>query len=194
MHSLRYYNEADTVETYGVEKNNKFVNGIIEKYQSDRMKNYYGPALIYHKHKKGIGDTIVKQSMNQLITKEFYTRMKYYEKRYYQYVTSQDNRKLIRTIEQIYNQPGEKRQLIHVFKKLGIVTKNQKEWREARQALKKYEEELIQLKKQIKYQEEYFLKIKNTEEKPASAKTITREVMENIKREIRMERLRYVLY
>lgn len=174
-----------------MEKNNEFVSRIIKRYQSATTGNGYGPALIYRKHKKGLGDTIVKQSMNQLITKEFYTRMRYYEKRYYQHISSQDNRKLIRTIEQIYNQPGEKRQLIHVFKKLGIVMKNQKEWQETRQALKKYEEELIQLKKQIKYQEEYFLKTKNIGEKPVSVKMLTREVMENIKSEIRMERLRY---
>ena len=82
---------------------------------------------------------------------------------------------------------------MHLLKKLGVVTKSQKEWQETRKTLKKYEEELVQLKRRIASQEEYFLKIRNREEKAVSTKTITREVMENIKREIRMERLRYGL-
>lgn len=174
-------------------KNKEFVNGIMEKYHSNKMGHCYGSVLIYYKQKKGTGNTIIKQGLNQWITKEFYTRIKQYENRYYQYVTSQDNRKLLRTMEQIYNHPGEKRQLIHIFKKLGVVTRNQKEWQETRQVLKKYEEELTQLRRKIKYQEEYFLKLKKSEEKQITTKDIAREVIENIKREIQMERLRYGL-
>lgn len=178
---------------YNMKKNSEFVNGIVGKYQRDWTENYYGPVLIYRKPKRETGSTIIKQNLNRMITKEFYTRIKHYENKYYQQVTSLDNRKLIHTIEQIYNQPGEKRQLIHIFKKLGVVTKNQREWQETRQVLKKYEEELIQLKRKIKYQEEYFLKLENREGQQLSTKSIAREVMESIKREIQMERLRYGL-
>ena len=96
-------------------------------------------------------------------------------------------------MEQIYNQPGEKKQLVHVLKKLGVVTKSQAEWQEAANTLRRYEEELVQLKRRISSQEEHILKIRNREEQAVSTKAITREVMENIKKEIRMERLRYGL-
>lgn len=178
---------------YNLKKNSEFVNGIVAKYQRNQTENYYGPVLIYRKQKKETGNTIIKQNLNRIITKEFYTRIKHYENKYYQQVTSLDNRKLIQTIEQIYNQPGEKRQLIHVLKKLGVVTKNQREWQETRQILKKYEEELTQLKREITYQEEYLLKLENKEGQRLSTKLIAREVMESIKREIQMERLRYGL-
>lgn len=181
------------VKQYGMTKNSEFVNEIMAKYQRAVSGNSYGLVLVYHRQKKETGGTVVKQNISRLVNQEFYTRIKRYENRYYQRVTSRDNRKLLQTIEQIYNQPGEKKQLVHVLKKLGVVTKSQKEWQETRKTLKKYEEELVQLKRRIASQEEYFLKIRNREEKAVSTKTITREVMENIKREIRMERLRYGL-
>lgn len=174
-------------------KNSEFVNKITKKYQRDVSGNSFGLALVYRRQKKESGGTVVRQNISRLVTQEFYTRMKRYENRYYQRITSQGNRKLIQTIEQIYNQPGEKKQLVHVLKKLGVVTKSQGEWQETRKTLQQYEEELVQLKRRIASQEEYFLKIRNREEKEVSTKAITREVMENIRREIRMERVRYGL-
>ena len=101
--------------------------------------------------------------INKLFTREFYKRIRLYENRYYQTVTSQDNRKFIRTIEQIYNQPGEKKQLIHLFKKFGVVTNNEKEWQETKRTMNRYEEELFRLKKQLELQEESVVKKKSQE-------------------------------
>lgn len=181
------------VKQSGMTKNSEFVNKIMGKYQRDVSGNSFGLTMVYRRQKKESGSTVVKQNISRLVTQEFYTRLKRYENRYYQRITSQDNRKLIQTIEQIYNQPGEKKQLMHVFKKLGVVTKSQEEWQETRKTLKQYEEELVQMKRRIASQEEYFLKIRNHEEKAVSTKAIAREVMENIRKEIRMERLRYGL-
>lgn len=181
------------VKQSGMTRNSEFVNGIMEKHQRNVPGNFFGLALVYRRQKKESGGTVVRQSISRLVTQEFFTRMKRYENRYYQRITSRDNRKLIQTMEQIYNQPGEKKQLVHVFQKLGVVTKSQAEWQEARNTLRKYEEELVQLKKRISSQEEHMLKIRNQEERAVSTKAITREVMENIKKEIRMERLRYGL-
>ena len=167
-----------------------FAEAIRKKYQHE-TPYLYGSNLIYYKKKIVSVKTDTHQHVRQLITKEFYNRIQQYEKKYYQMVTNQDNRKFISTIEEIYNQPGEKKQMIHLFHKFGVVTKNQREWQETRQTLRKYEEELVRLKKQIKVQEELYLQIKDKEMQPISARSITREVMENIKREIRMERLRY---
>lgn len=181
------------VKQSGMTKNSEFVNGIMAKYQRDVSGNSFGLALVYRRQKKESGSTVVRHNISQLVTREFYTRMKQYENRYYQRITSQDNRKLIQTIEQIYNQPGEKKQLVHVFQKLGVVIKDRKEWQETRNTLKQYEEELVQLKRRVSSQEEHILKVRNQEEREVSTKAITREVMENIKKEIRMERLRYGL-
>ncbi len=181
------------VKQCGMTKNSEFVNIIMAKYQRDASGNFFGLALVYRRQKKEPGGTVVRQNISRLVTQEFYTRMKRYENRYYQRITSRDNRKLIQTMEQIYNQPGEKKQLVHVLKKLGVVTKSQAEWQEAGNTLRRYEEELVQLKRRISSQEEHILKIRNREEQAVSTKAITREVMENIKKEIRMERLRYGL-
>lgn len=174
-------------------RNKAFVNRIIKKYGQEKTDRYYRSSLIYRKPQKHFGDTIINENFNRLFAREFHTRIKKYEVAYYRNVTSQDNRKLIRTIEQIYNQPGEKKQLIHVFNRLGVVTESRKVWQETRQTMKLYEEELTQLKRRLQYQEENYLRVHREEEQSVSAKNIVREVMENIRREIRMERLRYGL-
>ncbi|MDE6626390.1 MAG: hypothetical protein K2K56_08470 [Lachnospiraceae bacterium] len=174
-------------------KNTAFVNKVIKKYEREKTNRYYHSSLIYRKPQKHFGDTIINENVNRFFTREFFTHIKRYEAAYYRNVTSQDNRKLIQTIEQIYNQPGEKKQLIHVFNKLGVVTESREVWQETRQTMKLYEEELTQLKRRLQYQEENYLQMHREEERSVSAKDIVREVMENIRREIRMERLRYGL-
>lgn len=174
-------------------KNTAFVNRIIKRYRWEKRDIYYRISLIYQKPQKHFGDTIINENVSRLFAREFQTRIKRYEAAYYRQVTSQDNRRLIQTIEQIYNQPGEKKQLIHIFNKLGVMTENRAAWQETKETIKRYEEELTQIKRQLQYQEENNFRVQRREEQSVSVKNIVSEVMENIRREIRMERLRYGL-
>lgn len=170
-----------------------FAKGIMDRYRQEPPGYDYGISVV-HRKKKGVSVNVdVHRQLSQMFTREFYQRIRQYENRYYRTVTNQDNRKFIRTLEQIYNQPGEKKQLVHLFKRLGVVTKNQQEWQETRRRLAQYEEELVRLRKQIELQEECVHRREKEEIQTVSVKKITGEVMEKIRQEIRMERLRYGL-
>ena len=169
-----------------------FAAGIAGKYQENGTGAYYSAALVYRR-KRNNAVTTQQQAATRFFTNEFQTRMQRYEKKYYQYVTNRDERKFIRTIEQIYNQPGEKKQLIHLFHKLGMINRDGKEWQKTKNSLKQYEEELTQLRRKMEQQEEVLRRREVTEITPRSVKYITREVMEHIRNEMRMERLRYGL-
>lgn len=178
------------MEYSGIERNRSFADRILKKYQR-RMKHEYGISLVYRKKEQPDGKAAAYNRLYQLLTKAFNNRISQYEQKYYHTITNQDNRRFIQTIEQIHNQPGEKKQLIHLFGRLGVVTRNQKEWRETRQTVRQYEEELIMLKRKIKQREEMVLQMKRKEIPEVSIKHLTQIVMENIRREIRMERMRY---
>ncbi len=170
----------------------RFAEKIRGRYCRETLAEYFRDSLVYYRGKK-TQNTVVNKQITQVFSKEFDNRFQQYEKKYYQYVTTRDDRKLIRTMEQIYNQPGEKKQLIYLMNKLGIVNKSQKEWQETKKSLKEYGEELLQLRRQIRYQEEVIRRQKSEGVRPLSMGDITREVMEHIRGEIRMERLRYGL-
>lgn len=174
-------------------KNIEFTNGIIDRYQNILPDYYYGLAIVHRRRKAPVSNIEQHQHMHQLVTKEFYKRIKQYEKNFYQSVTNQDNRKFISTMEQIYNQPGQKKQLIYLFRKFGVVTNHQKEWKDTRQVLRRYEEEMVQMQRRLAVQEEYLLKSKYSVTQQVSTKDIAKEVMESIKKEMRMERIRYGL-
>ncbi len=169
-----------------------FALKIREKYEDRAPGGYYGASLVYRREKKA-GGTVIKQNLNQFFTREFETRLMRYEKKYYQYVTSRDDSRWIQTLEQISVQPGEKKQLIHLFSKLGVVNRYNREWQETEKSLRKYEEEFVRIRRQFKYQEELIRKQRAEELSPVSMRNITREVMEHIRREIHFERLRYGL-
>lgn len=173
-----------------IERNKRFVDEILGKYQRG-YKTDYGSLLVHRKRKQTADKITLDNRLYKLVEQTFNSRISQYEQKYYKTVTSQDNRKFIKTVEQIYNQPGEKKQLIHLFQKLGVVTKNRKEWQETRQTVRRYEEELVILKKKLTQQEEMILRLKQEERPQISAKHLTEMVMENIRREIRMERMRY---
>ncbi len=173
-----------------IERNKRFVDGILGKYQR-QLQPDYGKMLVYRKRRRPADKINIDNRLYKLVEQTLNNRILQYEQKYYHTVTSKDNRRFIRTVEQIYNQPGEKKQLIHLFQKLGVVTKDRRDWKETVKTVKRYEEELVVLKKKLSQQEETILRMK-TEEKPQiSTKYLTDAVMENIRREIRMERMRY---
>ncbi len=170
-----------------------FAKRIMGRYQNVQTCGYYGLTVVHRRKKENSVRMEGHWQINRIFTREFYKRIRLYENKYYQTVTSQDNRKFIRTIEQIYNQPGEKKQLIHLFKKFGVVTNNEGEWQETKLTMKRYEEELFRLKRQLELQEESVVKKKSQEIQQISTKKIMKEVVEYVKQEMKMERLRYGL-
>lgn len=173
--------------------NHEFVNRILKRYRTGDMDYYRSASIVYRVRKENSGTRLDQRFVKRLLSKEIYVRVKHYEKKYYQQVTHKDNRKFIRTVEQIYSQPGDKKQLVYMFQKLGVVTRNQDEWKKTKKTLEQYEEEIMKLKKQVRMQEDSITKLTVKEEKRISTKVLTREVMDRIKSEIRMERLRYGL-
>lgn len=176
----------------GVERNKSFTDRILTKHQR-KVRLQYGISLVFQKKRSAGHKAFTYNQLQQMLTKAWNSRILQYEQKYYQTITSRDNRKFIQIVEQIHNQPGEKKQLIHLFQKLGVVTRNQKEWQETRQTVRKYEEELLMLKRKLWQQEEMVLQMKREEVPQISIKHLTDVVMENIKREIRLERMRYGL-
>lgn len=170
-----------------------FAEGIINRYGNVQTGCHYGLSVVHRRKKENSVRIEGHWQINRIFTREFYKRIKHYENKYYQTVTSQDNRKFIRTMEQIYNQPGEKKQLIHLFKRFGVVTNNEAEWQETKLTMKRYEEELFLLKKQLELQEESVIKKKSQEMQEISTKKIMKEVVDYVKQEMKMERLRYGL-
>lgn len=168
-----------------------FAAGILAKYQGG-TSGYYSRLLVYYRAKR-TGDTFSRETLNRYFMKEFTFRLQQYEKKYYQHVTNKDDRRFLYTVEHIYNQPGEKKQLTYLFRRFGLVSREQGEWQETQQNLKRYEEELVSLKRKLQYQEEEARRQRVSQESSFSIKSITREVMEQLRRELRMERLMYGL-
>lgn len=171
------------------EKNRTFTDGIIMKYKMDPAQ-YYGSSLIHLTMKRESHNTDFHRHMEQIIDNHFLQKIKRYESRYYQMVTNKDNRRFLKTIEQIYNQPGEKKQMIHLLHKLGVVTDNQKKWQETTRRLHQYEEELVNLRKWVTRQEEYRIRTGHEEMRIPTVREVSQAVIREIKQEIRMERLR----
>ncbi|MCM1180667.1 MAG: hypothetical protein NC347_10455 [Clostridium sp.] len=178
------------MEYSGIGRNQNFTDKIMQKHRGV-AKRGYGISLIYRKNRQPTGNMTAYNQLYQKLTKVFNSRILQYEQKYYHNLTSRDNRRFIQIIEQIHNQPGEKKQLVHLLHKLGVVTGDQKEWQETKQTVRKYEEELAILKRKVRQQEEMVLQMKRKEALPISVKHLTDMVMENIKREIRIERMRY---
>lgn len=174
-------------------QNREFVDGILKRHRTEKPDYFQGASLAHRIQKDRSRLSLSQKFVKRILAKEVYIQLRKYEQKYYQRVTNEDNRRFIRTVEQIYNQPGDKKQLTYMLQKLGVVTRNQSEWQETTQTIQRYEEEITRLKKQIKLQEESITNLNVQQENHISAKELTREVMEKIKSEIRMERLRYGL-
>ncbi len=177
------------MENSGQKRNQEFTERIRKRHEIQQAA-FYWESLTYFARKKADSQVHIQKNLSQLISNSFHQKIRQYEEKYYRLVTNQDNRRFLHIMEGIYNQPGEKKQLVHLLRKFGVVTQEQKEWKENMQRLKQYEEELSILRKQIRQQEEYFIRQKTTETKPQLVSDITREVMRSIKQEIRLERLR----
>lgn len=175
------------------DRNKEFADSIIARHRTDLPQYYYGASLVLLKKKNNTNNRILNQQIQQLTTNIFNRQINQYEKQYYQRVTALDNRKFIRTLEQIYDRPGDKNQLVYLFKKLGVVTKSQREWQDTTRNLKLYQEELVRLEKRVRHQEEWLHKLQKEEPQTISTKKLVREVMDSIQKEIRMERIRYGL-
>ncbi len=171
------------------QQNQQFAERIMGRHGLD-IPSYYWGNLVYHRVKRELTQTYVQNNLSRTMMNFFDRRMKQYEKKYYRIITNQDSQRLLSTVREIYSRPEDKKQFVYLLNKLGVVTQERKEWRENIIRLQKYEEELTLLKKQIKQQEEYFVKWQHVEAAPRSVSNITQEVMRNIKREIRLERLR----
>lgn len=177
------------MQQYGIEKNKEFVKRLQNKYRKKATAGY-GISLVYRKLGNKTWHTDMHQHLSTLITNTVYQKIQQYEKKYYHSVTNQDRKKLLATMEVIYSQPGEKKQLVHFMHKLGVVTKEEKTWKDTEKRLREYEEEMVKLRKCITAQEETIVKLKRTEEKEFSVKEIKREVIQDIRQEMRLERLR----
>ncbi len=171
------------------QQNQQFAERIMSRHALDIPRYYWG-NLVYRRVKRELSQTYVSNSLSQTMKNFFDRRMKQYEKKYYRIITNQDGQRLLSTVREIYSRPEDKKQFIYLLNRLGVVTQGRKEWQENIVRLQRYEEEITLLKKQMKQQEEYLIRWKHMEVTPQSTTNITREVMQNIKREIRLERLR----
>ncbi len=171
-------------------QNQEFTDKIRSRYEK-KAAFYLGENLVYRQRQKTGLQININKNLNQLISNTFDQRMKQYEKKYYQTVAAQDRHFLLRTVEAIYRHPGEKKQLIHLLQRFGVVTQGQKEWRENNRKMSRYEEELSLLRKELQRQEEYLKKLRQQESGTQVISRVSHVVMQNIKKEIRMERMRY---
>ncbi len=173
----------------GWNRNREFAERIQQRYGRDGM-GYYGKSLVYRREKREISQVNIQKNISQVFSDSFDQRMKQYEQKYYQIITNRERQHFLRTMETIYSQPGEKKQLVYMLQKLGVMTRGQREWKESRKRLDRYEEELSVLKRQIHFQEEYLVRRGDTGDRPQFVRDVTREVIKNIKNEMRLERLR----
>lgn len=185
-----YRKIVQKINITGSRRNWEFAEQLQKRHQIQQTNDYW-ENLIYLNRKKPASQVDIHKNLSQFISNSFYQKIRQYEEKYYRVVTNQDNRRFLHTMERIYNQPGEKKQLVHLLRKFGIVTREQKEWKDHTERLKRYEEELVLIQKQIMQQEEYLVRLKTTEIRPQFTAEITHEVMQNIKKEIRLERLRH---
>ncbi len=188
----------------GRNRNQEFSERIRKRYEMDTAAVYWG-SLVYYIMKTQGPEINLQKNLSRVIENIFHQKVRLYEQKYYKIinpfqnsapladktVTRLERRRLIKTIGNIYSQPGEKKQLVYLLSKLGVVTEGQREWRENIRRIKNYEEELTFLKKQLRLQEESIVKLKRTEMEPKLLANLKREVINNIKQEIRLERLRY---
>lgn len=172
-----------------MDRNQKFAEQILKRY--GRTSNHSWETLVYRKQQKAVSQIHIHKNWQQFVSNTVEQRMQRYEKKYYQTIEGRDRNRLLRSIEEIYKQPGEKKQLVHLFQKFGFVTREHREWQENSRRLSHYEEELSALHRQFRQQEEYLIRLKRMEHEPQMISEISRLVMKKIKKEIQLERMRH---
>lgn len=170
-------------------RNQAFAEQIRQRYE--RVNNYFGSNLVYRKQQKNASQLHIHKNWQSYVSNMLAQRALRYEKKYYQTIEGRDRNRLLRSVEEIYRHPGEKKQLIHLFRKFGLVSREHREWQESSRRLSRYEEELSVLHRQFREQEEYLLRLKQMENEPQILSKISRLVMQKIKNEIQLERMRH---
>ncbi len=166
-----------------------FAESIMRRHFKAPERSFW-ESLVYRRKEKTAANINVYKNFRSRLESFIDRSLKQYEKKYYSTVTNLDSRRLLRTMEVIYGQPGEKKQLVYLLNKFGIMTGIRKEWQENATRLKRYEEELEVLRRQVRLQEEYLGKMKNTSGELPTVSDITFEVMRSLKKELRRERFR----
>lgn len=166
-----------------------FAKRIRKRYETG-IKNMFWESLVFHRVKEGTSHVQIIKNMSRTITNFVEQRIRLYENNYYKINTKQENGRLLQTIERVYSQPGEKKQLVYLLGKLGVVTKEQRQWQENNSRLQRYEEMVTRLNRKLKLQEEELLRLKEIRVEPVLLRKLTREVVRSIRAEARRERLR----
>ena len=135
-----------------MDRNQAFAERIRKRY--GRTSNPSWGTLVYRKQQKAVSQIHIHKNWQQFVSNTVEQKMQRYEKKYYQRIEGRDRNRLLRSVEEIYRHPGEKKQLVHLFRKFGVVTGEHREWQENSRRMSRYEEELTVLHKQFRQQEE----------------------------------------
>lgn len=166
-----------------------FAERIRKRYETG-IKNMFWESLVFHRVKAEASHVQIIKNMSRTITNFVEQRIRLYENKYYRINSKQESQRLLQTIERVYSQPGEKKQLVYLLGKLGVVTREQRQWQENNSRLQQYEEMVTRLRRKLKMQEEELVRLKEIRVEPLLLKKLTREVMRSIRAEARRERLR----
>lgn len=173
-----------------MDRNQAFAEQIVQRYERKSV-HYFGSDLVYRKPQKTVSQLHIHKNQQQFVSNIVEQRIQRYEKKYYQTIEGRDRNRLLQSVEEIYRHPGEKKQLVYLFRKFGLVSREHREWQESSRRLSQYEEELAVLHRQFREQEEYLLRLKTIENEPQILSKMSRLVMQKIKKELQLERLRH---
>lgn len=173
----------------GKNKYTDFAERIRKRYETG-IKNMFWESLVFHRVKNETSHIQIIKNMSRTITNFVEQRIRLYENKYYRTNSKQESKRFLKNIERIYDQPGEKKQLVYLLGKLGVVTREQRQWQESTSRLQQYEETVTRLSKKLKQQQEELVRLKEIQVEPMLLKKLTRQVMQNIRAEARKERLR----
>lgn len=167
----------------------EFTRKLMDRHHT-KQTEYFGSSLIHRARDKKQQNMSFHQHMERILNQNFAKNFHQIEQKYYQNITGRDHQRLLKNVEQIYRQPGEKKQMLGLLQKLGVVTKEEKGWQELLRRLKEYEDALDQIQKTMRRQEEKEQKRERAEQQLPSVQEISRSVIQDLRQEIRLERMR----
>ncbi len=170
-------------------KRDEFATRLIGKYHKESL-DFFGSSLIYRTQKEKRQNLYFHRHMERIFNQSLTQRFQQIENRYYQNITSRDHQRLLKNVEQIYRKPGEKKQMLGLMQKLGVVTREEKGWQEIWRRLDEYEEALGALQKQLRHRDIQDQKRERQEHQQPSMREISRSVMQDLRQELRLERMR----
>lgn len=173
-----------------MDRNQAFAEQIVQRYERTSV-HCFGSDLVYRKPQKTASQLHIHKNWQSFVSNILAQRVLWHEKKYYQTIEGRDRNRLLRSVEEIYRHPGEKKQLVYLFRKFGMVSREHREWQENSRRLFRYEEELSVLRRQFHEQEEYLIRLKQMENEPQILSKMSRLVMQKIKKELQLERLRH---